>query len=140
MEQGAADTLRDLPAADRLELLVDAVADYAIYLIDTDGIVRTWNAGAERLSGYRAHEIIGQPYSLFFTPEDREMGLPGQILQRARLSARAEHEGWQIPQERQPVLGDRHRAAGQRSRWPRHRICQDHPRYQRAQGGPTRPL
>ena len=96
MEQGAADTLRDLPAADRLELLVDAVADYAIYLIDTDGIVRTWNAGAERLSGYRAHEIIGQPYSLFFTPEDREMGLPGQILQRARLSARAEHEGWQI--------------------------------------------
>src|SRR5579883_3016832 len=96
MERQVADSIGGLPEAQRLELLVDAVRDYAIYLLDLDGIVRTWNAGAERLSGYRSHEIIGRHYSVFFTPEDRENGLPGQILKRARLTARAEHEGWQL--------------------------------------------
>ena len=51
--------------ARRLQLLIDAIVDYAIYMIDVDGIVRSWNAGAERLNGYSADEIIGKPFSLF---------------------------------------------------------------------------
>src|SRR5271166_2275258 len=71
MELKFSGSVQDLPASDRLELLVDAVTDYAIYLLDRDGVIRTWNAGAERIKGYRAAEVIGQHFSLFFTPEDR---------------------------------------------------------------------
>jgi len=60
----------------RLELLLDAVADYAIYMLDPDGFITSWNAGAERVKGYKAIEIVGQHFSRFFTPEDRANGLP----------------------------------------------------------------
>jgi len=89
-------SIQDLPAAHRLELLMDAVTDYAIYLLDVDGVVRTWNAGAERIKGYRPGEIIGQYFSLFFTAEDRAADVPSQILARARLTGRSEQEGWRI--------------------------------------------
>src|SRR5204863_221339 len=78
------------------ELLVDAVTDYAIYLVDRDGVIRTWNAGAERIKGYRAAEVIGQHFSLFFTPEDKAADLPGKILEGAARTGRAEQEGWRI--------------------------------------------
>jgi PAS domain S-box-containing protein len=96
MEPRTADSIQDLSDAQRFELLVDAVSDYAIYLLDVEGIVRTWNSGAERLKGYRANEIIGQNFSRFFTAEDNAIELPRQILTRARRAGRAEHEGWSV--------------------------------------------
>ena len=80
----------------RLELLLDAVADYAIYMLDPDGFVTTWNAGAERVKGYQAVEIVGQHFSRFFTPEDRASGLPERILDIARSQGRHEAEGWRL--------------------------------------------
>src|SRR5262249_44197504 len=89
-------SIQDLPAADRLELLVGGVTDYAIYLLDRDGVIRTWNAGAERIKGYRASEIIGQHFSRFFTPEDRAADVPGRILSQAGRDGRVGQEGWRL--------------------------------------------
>jgi len=87
--------------ASHLDLLIDAVADYAIYMLDPDGFVRTWNTGAERIKGYRAIEIIGQHFSRFFTPEDRASGLPERILGMARTAGRHEEEGWRVRKDGQ---------------------------------------
>ncbi|MGH6677793.1 MAG: PAS domain S-box protein, partial [Bradyrhizobium sp.] len=83
-------------AASRVELLLDAVADYAIYMLDPEGFVTTWNAAAERIKGYQAIEIVGQHFSRFFTPEDRASGLPERILEAARTHGRHEAEGWRV--------------------------------------------
>src|SRR5262245_51154063 len=80
----------------RFELLVEAVADYAIYMLDPEGFVTTWNSGAERIKGYQAIEIIGQHFSRFFSPEDRATGLPERILETARCCGRHEAEGWRV--------------------------------------------
>jgi PAS domain S-box-containing protein len=96
MELKFSGSIQDLPAAARLELLVDAVTDYAIYLLDRDGVIRTWNAGAERIKGYRAAEVVGQHFSLFFTAEDKAAGVPDEILARASRTGQAEQEGWRI--------------------------------------------
>src|SRR5262245_49112577 len=80
----------------RVELLVDAVVDYAICLLDPEGFVTTWNSGAERIKGYQAIEIVGQHFSRFFTPEDRASGLPERILEEARSCGRHEAEGWRV--------------------------------------------
>ena len=85
-----------LSSKHRLQLLIDAVADYAIYMLDSDGFVTSWNAGAERIKGYRADEIIGQPFSRFFTAEDQAKGLPATILATARTTGRFETEGWRV--------------------------------------------
>jgi PAS domain S-box-containing protein len=121
MELKFSGSIQDLPAADRLELLVDAVTDCAIYLLDRDGVIRTWNAGAERIKGYRAAEVIGQHFSLFFTREDKAADMPGQILVRAGRDGQAEQEGWRIRKDGgrfwassvvQPVRDARGRAIG----------------------------
>ena len=65
---------------DRFQLLVNAVTDYAIYMLDVDGRIATWNPGARRFKGYEADEVSGEHYSRFFTPEDREAGLPARQL------------------------------------------------------------
>jgi PAS domain S-box-containing protein len=80
----------------RLQLLVDAVADYAIYMLDPDGRITTWNTGAERIEGYRADDIIGRHVSCFFTAEDQAKGLPAAILASARTGGRVETEGWRV--------------------------------------------
>jgi PAS domain S-box-containing protein len=82
--------------AERLQLLIDAITDNAIYLFDNEGFVRSWNSGAERLIGYPAGEIIGQHYARFFTPEDRRDNLPGHILAKAMAAGRHGSEGWQV--------------------------------------------
>src|SRR5262249_17382812 len=82
--------------AQRLQLLVDAISDYAIYMLDPDGAVVSWNAGAQRIQGYEAREIIGQHFSRFFTSEDRAEGLPARILQKARRAGRSETEAWRL--------------------------------------------
>ena len=68
----------------RLELLINAVVDYAIYMIDPEGRVLSWNSGGVRLKGYSANEIIGRHFSAFYTAEDRAAGLPAKALATAR--------------------------------------------------------
>jgi PAS domain S-box-containing protein len=67
----------------RLRLFIESVSDYALYILDPDGIVTSWNIGAERIKGYRAEEIIGRHFSIFYTAEDREAGKPATALQIA---------------------------------------------------------
>jgi PAS domain S-box-containing protein len=81
---------------DQFRLLVESVTDYAIFLLDPDGIVRSWNSGAERLKGYSPAEIIGRHYATFYPPETRSAGLPGRLLAEALTSGRAVHQGWRI--------------------------------------------
>ena len=73
-----------------------SVIDYAIYMLDPDGIVSTWNLGAERIKGYLPEEIVGQHFSKFYTEEDRAAGLPQRSLDRARREGRFESEGWRV--------------------------------------------
>ena len=96
MASGPAETVNRQSNAQRFRLLVDAVTDSAIYMLDQDGFVVTWNVGATRLKGYAPEEIIGQHYTKFFTPEDREQHLPSRILQSALDSGRHETEGWRL--------------------------------------------
>lgn len=77
----------------RFRLLVQGVSDYAIYMLDLDGHVVNWNAGAQRAKGYLEHEIVGQHFSVFYTPEDRAAGLPAKGLETARREGRFEAEG-----------------------------------------------
>jgi PAS domain S-box-containing protein len=88
-----ADTTR---AEATYRLLVEAVIDYAIVLLDTEGRVVSWNPGARRLKGYAPEEIIGSSFAVFFTEEDRRLGLPEGILETARQDGRAEAEGWRL--------------------------------------------
>jgi PAS domain S-box-containing protein len=81
---------------DLLHLLVERVEEYAMYVLDPDGRVASWNAGAERIKGYAADEIIGCPYDTFFTDEDRAAGKPKHLLERARAEGSVEDEGWRL--------------------------------------------
>lgn len=80
----------------RFRLLVQSVIDYAIYMLDTDGRVTSWNAGAERFKGYAAKEILGEHFSRFYTEEDCEAGIPRIALETARREGRFEAEGWRV--------------------------------------------
>ena len=80
----------------RYKLLVDAITDYAVYMLDPSGRVISWNAGAERFKGYRPHEIIGQHFSRFYTPEDRAAGIPAKALAQATRDGRFDQEGWRV--------------------------------------------
>lgn len=76
--------------------MFDEVQDYAILLINEEGIVQTWNKGAEKIKGYKAEEIIGKNFSLFYPEEDRAGNLPGKLINEAIKKGRATHEGWRI--------------------------------------------
>ncbi|MFD1109925.1 hybrid sensor histidine kinase/response regulator [Pseudoroseomonas ludipueritiae] len=80
----------------RFRLLVEGVTDYAIYMLDPDGRVSNWNAGAERIKGYALADVVGQHFSRFYTPEDVAAGLPRRALETARSQGRYEAEGWRI--------------------------------------------
>jgi PAS domain S-box-containing protein len=80
----------------RFQLLVNAVTDYAIYMLDSEGYVATWNPGARRFKGYEPEEIIGRHFSRFFTEEDKEGGLPKHILKTAATEGKFESEGWRV--------------------------------------------
>jgi PAS domain S-box-containing protein len=79
---------------ERLRLMIEAVQDYAIFMLDPDGRIVSWNVGAERLKGYRAEEIIGGHFSIFYSEEDRRRGHPADELRRATADGRYEEEGW----------------------------------------------
>jgi PAS domain S-box-containing protein len=89
-----ADALRD--SEERFRLLVEGVHDYAIILLDPEGNVVSWNAGAERLKGHKAAEIIGRPFSVFYQPEDIAAGEPAMELKVAAEKGRWEGEGWRV--------------------------------------------
>ena len=78
----------------QFQLLVQGVTDYALYMLDPEGYVSNWNAGAERIKGYSADEIVGQHFSQFYTEEDRQRGEPQISLDTARREGRFEKEGW----------------------------------------------
>ena len=81
---------------ERFRLLVESVRDYAIFMLDAQGIVRSWNTGAQALKGYTADEIIGRHFSTFYTPEDKQAGKPANELLIAREHGRVEDEGWRV--------------------------------------------
>lgn len=88
--------LDELGDGRRLELLVNSIVDYAIFMLDIDGTVRSWNSGAARLKGYSAGEIVGKCFSVFYTPEDLAAGLPQKALATARETGRFNSEGWRV--------------------------------------------
>jgi PAS domain S-box-containing protein len=81
---------------DDSRLLIESVIDYAIFILDVDGYVATWNAGASAIKGYQANEIIGQHFSKFYSPEDVEAGKPDRELEIATEVGRVEDEGWRV--------------------------------------------
>ena len=88
--------LASLTDEGRYRLLIEAVTDYAVYLLDPLGIVTTWNPGAQRFKGYTSGEIIGQHFSRFYTEQDREAGVPARALELAKREGKFEAEGWRV--------------------------------------------
>jgi len=88
----ATETISDDP----FRLLVQSIIDYAIYMLDPNGYVTSWNAGAARIKGFQTEEIVGKHFSTFYTEEDREAGLPNQVLETARREGKFEGEGWRV--------------------------------------------
>lgn len=85
--------------SERYRILVEAVTDYAIYMLDPNGCVLSWNAGARRFKGYEKHQILGQHFSAFYTQEDRDRGMPEHALKTAAAVGRFEGEGWRVRQD-----------------------------------------
>jgi PAS domain S-box-containing protein len=85
---------RPLPAD--LHLAIDTINDYAIFLLDPDGVVRSWNKGAEAIKGFSADEIVGSSFTRFYTLEDARAGKPVRFLERAAREGRARDEGWRV--------------------------------------------
>jgi len=90
----AIDALR--ASEERFRLLVENVRDYSIYMLDAQGRVSSWNRGAERSKGFKTEEILGEPYELFFTPEDRAEDTPRRLLAAAEREGRQEVSGWRV--------------------------------------------
>jgi PAS domain S-box-containing protein len=84
------------PGADSFRLLVESVKDYAIFMLDPDGRVTTWNAGAERIKGYTAEQIIGEHFSRFYPADAQQSGWPQRELDIAKREGRFEDEGWRV--------------------------------------------
>lgn len=82
--------------SEQLGKLVNAVEEYAIYTLDPDGYIRTWNPGAERIKGYEAEEIVGEHFSMFYTVDERERGVPERNLAAAAARGTIEDKGWRV--------------------------------------------
>ena len=85
-----------LASAQRFQAMVESIADYAVYMLDPDGRVATWNDGAERIKGYREEEIVGRHFSAFYTAEQRAEGVPEKALQAAARNGSYADEGWRL--------------------------------------------
>jgi PAS domain S-box-containing protein len=84
------------PTDQQFRLLVQGVIDYAIFMLDVEGRVGTWNAGAERIKGYAPRDVIGRHFSMFYTEEERSAGVPQTLIERATRDGRVETEGWRV--------------------------------------------
>lgn len=76
--------------------MIAEIQDYAIILLDIDGTILSWNLGAAKIKGYQEHEILGQNFRLFYMPQDRQAGLPEQLIELAKKEGRARHIGRRI--------------------------------------------
>jgi PAS domain S-box-containing protein len=82
--------------AERYRILIEAISDYAIYLLDPKGNVASWNLGAQRIMGYQPSEIISKNFSVFYTPEDRAADFPQKALATAAKEGKFKSEGWRV--------------------------------------------
>lgn len=103
LENASADTSRPKRSVNResvqnetYQRMIVEIEDYAILMIDPAGTVMNWNRGAEKIKGYKADEIIGKNFRLFYTEKDRQAGVPDQLIARAEQNNRAQHEGWRV--------------------------------------------
>lgn len=103
-QRRTSDALRD--TEEQYRLLVENLRDYAVFLLDAGGHVASWTAEAQKMKGYAPHEIIGRHFRVFFTPEDRERGMPERELETAVSVGRAEGEGWRVRQDGSRFWGD----------------------------------
>jgi PAS domain S-box-containing protein len=90
---------------DRHYKMINEVEDYAILLLSTDGIIENWNAGAEKIKGYKAEEIIGKNFHIFYPQEDRENKVPEMLIREAIQNGRASHEGWRLRKDNSRFWG-----------------------------------
>jgi PAS domain S-box-containing protein len=81
---------------ERYHKMIDEVEDYAILLMNKDGVIQNWNRGVEKIKGYKEEEIVGQNFRIFYLPEDQERGLPDQLIGQAIQKGKALHEGWRV--------------------------------------------
>jgi PAS domain S-box-containing protein len=86
-------------AEENFEKMIAEVEDYAIFLLDVNGTILSWNKGAEKIKGYKASEIIGKSYQLFYLHEDLERNLPQQLLDEARTKGKVVYEGWRVKKD-----------------------------------------
>src|SRR6185312_9658226 len=96
LDGSVTEQLREAMPAATFALLVGSVVDYAIYMLDVNGYIVTWNAGAERIKGYAAQDVLGHHFSMFYTPEEREAGVPWRALEIAARNGRYGAEGWRV--------------------------------------------
>ncbi len=85
---------------ERSRRMIDEIEDYAIILLDENGIIERWNKGAERIKGYTAEEIIGKSFNVFYSEEDIQKGFPDLFLAQAKTNGRAYHEGWRVKKDK----------------------------------------
>ena len=78
------------------EKMIAEIKDYAIILLDLDGTILSWNEGAEKIKGYKEEEILGQNFRIFYMPQDRQAGLPEQLIEQATKEGRARHIGRRV--------------------------------------------
>jgi PAS domain S-box-containing protein len=94
VRRDAEESLRQ--SEERFRLLIEGVQDYAVYMLDADGVVSSWNTGAQKMKGYAREEVTGRHVSMFYLPEDVEAGKPWEELAVARRTGRSEDEGWRV--------------------------------------------
>lgn len=85
-----------LHSAEQYHLMIGEVEDYAILMLDRNGVIRNWNKGAQKIKGYTEEEAVGMHFRMFYRPEDRESGLPEQLIDQATREGKATHEGWRL--------------------------------------------
>ena len=90
---------------DRYFKMIDEVEDYAILLLSTEGIIENWNNGAEKIKGYKAEEIVGKHFRIFYPAEDRENKLPEKLILQATQKGKASHEGWRVRKDQTKFWG-----------------------------------
>lgn len=90
---------------ERYHKMITEVQDYAIILLDQNGIIQNWNKGAERIKQYKEKEVVGRPFQIFYLPKDRSNNLPDKLLNQARETGRAMHEGWRLRKDQTRFWG-----------------------------------
>jgi PAS domain S-box-containing protein len=96
---------KELRSEERYHRMIDEVEDYAILLLDSEGLIQDWNKGAEKIKGYKESEIVGKHLRVFYLPEDQQRKLPEQLIAEAIKNGKAIHEGWRVRKDRSLFWG-----------------------------------